>query len=176
MAEDFNFSEDKFWDNIRKYVLFNDVVVKFKKVNKDVKIPYNADSGSVGYDLSAYFPEEECGKVLKVELKPNQEMKISTGISCEIPQGYYMQLVPRSSMGIKKNLILKNTVGVIDSSYRGEILMCVKNIGDETIEIMNGERICQAIILPYPKVKYVEVKELSETERGVGGFGSSGRL
>ena len=79
-------------------------------------------------------------------------------------------------MGIKKNLILKNTIGLLDSDYRGECLIFVKNIGNEVVFIENGERLVQGLIIPYMRPNFVEVDELDSTERGANGFGSSGRI
>ena len=79
-------------------------------------------------------------------------------------------------MGIKKNLVLKNTIGLLDCDYTGECLIFVKNVGDTPVEIEQGERLVQALIVPYVKANYIEVKELDETERGAGGFGSTNKL
>lgn len=150
------------------------IEVKVKKLRPNAQLPYQADSGSVGFDLRTdLFDEETQLTVLKTVLLPNQQAKIHTGIAVEIPENHFMMIFPRSSMGVKKNLILKNTVGIIDSSYRGEILLFVKNIGDTPIEIDNGERIAQAVVIPYPAISYVESDTLSETSRGDGGFGST---
>lgn len=152
--------------------------VKVKKLREDVIIPQQADTGSVGFDLSIYLPfDNEAGEqVSKVVLNPNQSVLLSTELAFEIPEGYYMQIHPRSSMGIKKKLILENLTAIIDSSYRGPVMLAIKNIGQDKVEILHRERLAQAIILPYPKVKFIEAEELSETERGEGGFGSSGRV
>lgn len=148
-----------------------------KKIYQDSKMPFRADDGSAGLDLSAHLPfdEEIKEQVSKIVIQPNSEYKIDTGLAFQIPQGYYMEIVPRSSMGIKKNLMFKNTVGIIDSSYRGQVLMFVKNIGNEPIEIEHGERIAQAILHRCENFECIEVKELDKTERGAGGFGSSGK-
>lgn len=149
--------------------------VKVKKLRGDVEIPFKATASSVGADLKVYLDIENGEQISKIVLQPNQEFKCHSGIAVEIPEGYFMQIAPRSSMGVKKNLILKNTVGIIDSDYRGEILLFVKNIGSEPITIEHKERIAQAIILPNLETVYEEATELSDTERGEGGFGSSGR-
>ena len=120
--------------------------------------------------------EIENEKVSKVVIQPNQELKIHTGLALQLPAGTALLLLPRSSMGIKKNLILKNTIGLIDTDYRGECLIFVKNIGDAPVEIENGERIVQGLLVPYFKHTFTEVDELDETERGTSGFGSTGRV
>lgn len=148
--------------------------IKVKKFRENAELPFKATRGSVGADLRVYFDKEDGEQISKVVLQPNQSIKVSTGIAVEIPEDYWMDIRPRSSAGIKKDLVLKNTTGVIDSDYRGEIFLFIKNIGDIPVEIENGERIAQAIILPNYEVNYIEVEELSETNRGDGGFGSTG--
>ena len=85
-----------------------------------------------------------------------------------------MLIVPRSSTGTKKGLMLQNTVGVLDSDYRGECFLFFRNMKDTPVEIEDGERIAQVIVIPYPTLEYEEVAELQDTERGAGGFGSTG--
>lgn len=148
--------------------------IKVKKFRENAELPFKATRGSVGADLRVYFDKEDGEQISKIVLQPNQSIKASTGIAVEIPEDYWMDIRPRSSAGIKKNLVLKNTTGVIDSDYRGEIFLFIKNNGDTPVEIENGERIAQAIILPNYDVNYIEVEELSETNRGDGGFGSTG--
>ena len=151
--------------------------VKVKKLFKDVVIPELATDGSAGFDIRAYLYDEEIkDKVARVSLQPNQELKINTGLSFQLPAGTALLLLPRSSMGIKKNLILKNTVGLLDSDYRGECLIFVKNIGNEIVFIENGERLVQGLIVPYMRPNFIEVDKLDSTERGANGFGSSGRI
>lgn len=151
--------------------------VKVKKLFKDVAIPELATSGSAGFDIKAYLYDEETNdKISRISLQPNQELKINTGLSFQLPDGTALLLLPRSSMGIKKNLILKNTIGLIDSDYRGECLIFVKNIGSEVVFIENGERLVQGLIVPYMRPHFIEVNELDSTERGANGIGSSGAL
>ena len=151
--------------------------VKVKKLFKDAQLPLIATDGSAGADLRAYLYDETSNeKVIKIVIQPNQEIKIHTGLCFQLPKGTAMLLLPRSSMGIKKNLVLQNTIGLLDSDYTGECMIFVKNIGDEPVEIENGERLVQALVIPYVKANYEEVEELDETERGEGGFGSSGRI
>ena len=78
-------------------------------------------------------------------------------------------------MGVKKGLVLQNAIGVLDSDYRGECFLFIKNVSDEPVEIEDGERIAQAVVVPYPTINYEEVSELDDTERGAGGFGSTGK-
>ena len=147
--------------------------VKIKKLFPDVELPVVATEGSAGFDIRAYLQTDEA--ISKIVLFPNQEAKIHTGLAFQLPVGSALLLLPRSSMGIEKNLILKNTIGLLDSDYRGECLIFVKNIGNDLIEIEHGERLAQGLIVPYYKPNFVTVYELDETERGAGGFGSTGR-
>lgn len=138
--------------------------IHYKFVDKNVQSrPFRADKGSAGFDLYATNIEES-----------NGILTIHTGIAVEIPCGYAGFLFPRSSV-YKTGLSLANSVGVIDSSYRGEI-MCKFRIVDKNKPMYTvGERCCQLIIMPVPYVQYVEADELSDTSRGDGGFGSSGK-
>ena len=144
--------------------------VKIKKLHKDAVIPKYETVGSVGMDLTATSKEyDEYGNVV-----------FGTGISIQIPDGYYADLRPRSSIS-KYDLVLANSVGAIDSDYRGELILKFKpsvyfgvNRGDDVGVMYDvGDRIAQLVILPYPKVSFVEVDELSDTDRGTGGFGST---
>lgn len=151
-------------------------VVKVKKLFEDVQVPALATKGSAGADIRAYLYDKSIDeKITKIVLLPGQKAKIHTGLCFQIPEGTAMLLLPRSSMGIKKGLILQNTVGLLDSDYTGECMIFVKNVGDEPMEIENGERLVQAVIVPYVVPQYIEVPELDKTERGDGGFGSTGR-
>lgn len=136
--------------------------VKFKKLHPNAVTPKYAKFGDAGMDLTATSRWHEASNVC-----------YGTGIAMEIPQGYVGLVFPRSSVA-KKELLLSNCVGVIDSGYRGEITAKFKttNGGSHLYEV--GERICQIIILPYPEIEFDEVETLSETERGDGGYGSSG--
>lgn len=155
--------------------------VKIKKLVKDAVVPTYAKSGDAGMDLTA------------ISMEYNEYMDCyiyHTGLSFEIPEGYFMMVVPRSS-NRKTNAYLTNHCGIIDSGYRGEVLVCFKNRTSSIIsnyiafetdgEIYDnippynvGDRVAQTIILPYPQIEYVEVDILSETERGVAGHGSTG--
>ncbi len=138
--------------------------ILIKKLHKDSVIPKYAKEGDAGLDLTAtskWFDAD--GNVC-----------YGTGLAFEIPTGYVGLLFPRSS-NAKKTLLLSNSVGVLDSGYRGEVTFKFKNLEDEWSEEYNiGDRIGQIIILPYPQVNFIEAEELSETERGDGGYGSSG--
>lgn len=134
--------------------------VKIKKLRNNGVIPKYAKSGDAGLDLTAVDCKVEAGIIT-----------YKTGLAIEIPEGYVGLLFPRSSI-YKKNLSLVNSVGVIDSGYRGEIVAKFKIDGSELYKI--GERFCQLIIMPYPRIEFKEVDNLNQTDRGDGGFGSSG--
>lgn len=152
------------------------IKVKFKKLHPDARTPIRATDGAVGWDL--YMKEGECLTWPEVYF-----VKIKTGIAVEIPQGYVGLLFPRSSC-YKNMQQLANSVGVIDSDYRGEICFIYRVIDIEKVKdnkeadkmvFQQGDRIGQLVIVPCPDVELVEVEELSQTERGSGGFGSTGK-
>lgn len=150
--------------------------VQVKKIRSDAVIPEIATSGSAGADLRACLYDEVSGEKLKsIKLWGNSKTKIGTGLAFALPKNHVMLIFPRSSMGIKKGLVLQNTVGVLDSDYRGECFLFIKNVSDEPVEIEDGERIAQAVVVPYPIINYEEISELDDTERGAGGFGSTGK-
>ena len=137
-------------------------MLKFKKVHPDAKVPLKATDGSAGYDLYAV------GRVFI----NSKTVKYDTGIAFEIPKGYVGLLFPRSSV-IKKGLSMGNSVGVIDSYFRDSVsAVFYVDEGDTVYDV--GERVCQLVIVPAPQFELVQVDELSETERGTGGFGSTG--
>ena len=146
--------------------------VRIKKLNEGAKVPSYSKEGDAGLDFTA------------VEISRDNVGNITyhTGLAVEIPQGYVGLLFPRSSIS-KKQQFLTNCVGVIDSSYRGEIMAKFKPVMGsyntilelfESSEYQVGDRIVQMIIIPYPQIEFEEVEELSDTERGYGGFGHTG--
>lgn len=138
--------------------------VKIKKLVESAVIPFYAKPRDAGMDLTAVSKWYEDGNVC-----------YGTGLAFEIPEGYVGLVFPRSS-NAKKDLILSNCVGVIDSGYRGEVSLKFKDVIKErfvTKEYNINERVGQIIILPFPKIKFIESEELSETERGTGGYGST---
>ena len=138
--------------------------VNIKKMHKNAVIPKYAKDGDAGLDLVAVSRNEN-------ELY----IEYDTGIALEIPEGYVGLVFPRSSIS-KYHLDLANSVGVVDSGYRGSVTARFKKTLDNVYanSYNVGDKICQIIIMPYPKVTFVEVEELSSTERGAGGYGSSG--
>ena len=142
--------------------------MKLKIVNtSDNPLPVYETSGSAGMDLRAQLQEP-------VMLKPLQRALIPTGLYIELPDGYEARVRPRSGLALKKGVTVLNSPGTIDSDYRGEIKVIMINLSNETTVINTGERIAQMIIAKYEKVTLKEVDELSETERGEGGFGHTG--
>lgn len=136
--------------------------VRFKKLHPDAKAPYQATAGSAGFDLTAVSKEEN-----------DYCIWYGTGLAVEIPEGHVGLVFPRSSI-YKTGLLLTNSVGVIDSDYRGEISAVFTNIEFHK-EYNVGDRIAQLVIMPIPAVKFEESEELTETKRGAGGYGSTGR-
>lgn len=145
------------------------MTLKIKKMNDNAILPTRGDTEAAGIDLYACIPHT-------LEIAPGSSVLIGTGIACEFPEGYFGAVVVRSSIGIKRHLALSNQVGVIDNSYRNEILVSLTNMGDMYETISPNERIAQMILLPYVKFDITEADELSETERGMGGIGSTGRF
>ena len=141
---------------------------KIKIVNKsDNELPRYETKGSAGMDMRAMLSEP-------VILKPLQRALIPTGLYIELPDGYEAQIRPRSGLAFKKGLSILNSPGTIDSDYRGEIKILLINLSNETAVVNTGERIAQMIISKYEKIAFEEVDNLSDTERGAGGFGHTG--
>ena len=142
------------------------VTLPIKRLDPSVELPSYAYAGDAGLDLRA---NED------VTLAPHERRLVSTGLAVAIPEGYAGFVQPRSGLALKRGLSMANTPGLVDSHYRGELKVCAVNLDDETpIHIERGERIAQLVIQRVPTVTLVEVDELDETERGSGGFGSSG--
>ena len=140
---------------------------KLKVVSEGFNPSYGTNQ-SAGIDLPCITEKD-------IVIKPGETKKIHTGIKVAIPEGYFGGVYPRSSTGVKRNLMLANTIGVIDSDYRGEIMMFIYNYGSSDQIIKNGDRLAQLIIQPYQRFDIELVDELDETDRGEGGFGSTGR-
>ncbi len=108
-------------------------------------------------------------------LKPLQRMLVPTGLSIELPQGYEAQVRPRSGLALKHGITVLNSPGTVDADYRGEIKVLLINLSHEDFEIKKGERIAQLVVAKHERVAWLEVNELSPTERGEGGYGSTGK-
>lgn len=141
------------------------ISIKIKKLHPDAVTPKYAKSGDAGMDLTATWMEFDHEKKI---------VTYGTSIAMQIPVGYVGLIYPRSSV-YKKSMSLANHVGVIDSGYRGEIMFKYRVLNDDWQDIYDvGDRIGQIIITPYPQIHFSEVEELSGSERGVGGYGSTG--
>ena len=142
--------------------------IKIKKLNENAFTPTRGSEYSAGYDLYACIDEP-------VTILPHSTEKIGTGLAIEIPEGYFGAIFARSGLATKEGLRPANCVGCCDSDYRGEYIVALHNDTDETKLIMPNERIAQLVIMPYLSVEFEEVTELTDTERGDGGFGSTGK-
>ena len=144
--------------------------MKVKVVNKSNNaLPAYETKNSAGMDLRAYLPDGP------VTLQPMQRALIPTGLYIEIPEGYEGQVRPRSGLAFKHGITVLNTPGTIDADYRGELKQILVNLSDEPFVINNGDRIAQIVFARCEQAEMVEVEELSETERGAGGFGHTGK-
>ena len=141
------------------------IELQIKKVRENAVVPARAYAGDAGLDLSA------CERV---ELGPGERSVVPTGLAIAIPEGHAGYVQPRSGLAAKHGISIVNTPGLVDSGYRGELLVSLINTDrDETFVVEEGMRIAQLVILEVPDVELVEVGELPESERGVRGFGSS---
>ena len=141
--------------------------MKFKKLRPDAKAPVYGSVDAAGADLYACSAEE-------ITIKAGETVMVPTGIAVAIPQGYVGLVFARSSLGIKRGLAPANKVGVIDADYRGEIMVGLHNHSGADQTIAPYERVAQMAIVPFLQVGYEESDNLDETERGIGGFGSTG--
>ena len=143
------------------------IKINFKKLSDTAKVPTRGSMSAAGMDL--YADEKN-----SIVVKPHETVKISTGIACEIPEGFFGAVFARSGLSTKMGLRPSTCVSVIDSDYRGEIYIGLHNDTDNKQVIGGRERVAQLVILPYLEVDFCEVEELSETDRGKSGFGSTG--
>lgn len=143
--------------------------VNVKIVNKSRhQLPSYATVGSAGMDLKANISEP-------IVLKPMERHLFPTGIYIQLPEGYEAQIRPRSGLAVKYGITVTNAPGTIDMDYTGEVGVSLINLSNENFVVHPGERIAQMVIAKYEKISWVEVAQLDETERGAGGFGSTGR-
>ena len=143
--------------------------INVKKLNDLAKLPTRGSSDAAGYDLYA-------ATSYNIEIQPHTTVKIGTGLSFELPQGTFAAIFPRSGIATKRGLRPANCVGVVDSDYRGEVIVALHNDTDEVQKIEPQERIAQMILLPFVEMSFNEVDELSDTARGESGFGGSGKF
>ena len=141
--------------------------VRFKRLNDLAKIPTRGSKFSAGYDLYAATDKD-------IQIPPHATVKIGTGLAMDLPSGYFGAIVARSGIATKRGLRPANCVGVADADYRNEYIVALHNDTTETKTVQAGERIAQLVILPCQDIDFKEVDELHDTERGIGGFGSTG--
>ena len=143
--------------------------MKVLVINKsNNELPAYETIGSAGLDIRAFIEES-------ITLKPLERKLIKTGLFLEIPVGYEAQVRPRSGFALKNGVTVLNTPGTIDADYRGEIGVILINLSQENVEIHSGDRIAQLVFAKVEQAEWTEVETLSETERGAGGFGSTGK-
>lgn len=143
--------------------------VKFKKLSPQAIVPTYAHNGDACFDIYALGDLEK-----PVDIRPGGAAVIPTGLAFEVPAGHVLLVYSRSGHGFKSGVRLANSVGVIDSGYRGELQVALQNDGRARFKVAHGDRIAQAMIIPRPVVELVEAEELSDSSRGAGGLGSTG--
>ena len=142
--------------------------VLIKRLSKEVPLPKYETVGSSGMDLSANINN-------KITIQPGKTSIIPTGLAVAIPEGFEIQIRPRSGLAANNKISVLNTPGTIDADYRGEIKVILINLGNEPFKVEKGFRVAQMIVSPVVKAELIEVTDLEETKRGVGGFGSTGK-
>jgi len=143
--------------------------MRIKVINKSKhQLPQYSTEASSGMDLRANLEND-------VLLKPLERIMVPTGLFLEIPVGYEAQIRPRSGLAIKNGITILNSPGTIDADYRGEVCIILVNLSKENFVIKDGERICQMVISKHEKAEWLSVENLLDTERGIGGFGHTGK-
>lgn len=142
--------------------------INIKKLSETAKLPERGSAYAAGYDLFADLKEE-------IEIKPHETYMINTGVAMEIPEGYWGGVFARSGLSAKEGLRPSNCVGVVDADYRGPICVALHNDGEVVRTVIPGQKIAQLVVVPFLTVEFEEVTELSDTVRGAGGFGSTGK-
>ena len=142
--------------------------IQIKKLRETAMLPTRGSSAAAGYDLYACLDSA-------VTIAPHTAAKIGTGLALAVPEGYFGAVFARSGLATKQGLRPANCVGVCDADYRGEYIVALHNDTDEARTVNHGDRIAQLVIMPFLPAEFDEVEELSETERGAGGFGSTGK-
>jgi len=144
------------------------VPVRVKKKDGRVELPRYESSGAAGMDLKAFIDAD-------VTIPPLGRARIPTGLFVEVPAGYEAQVRPRSGLAVRHGVTILNAPGTVDSDYRGELEVILVNLGSEPFTLKNGDRIAQMVISPVTRAVLCETGSLTDTERGSGGFGSTGR-
>jgi len=143
------------------------VTLKILRIDPRVRLPEYASEGAAGMDLRAFLAAD-------VSIPPQGRVRIPTGLKFELPEGFEGQVRPRSGLALKFGVTVLNSPGTIDSDYRGDVDIILVNLGAETFTVKDGDRIAQLVIAPVSRAVPQEVTELSATDRGGGGFGSTG--
>ena len=141
--------------------------ILIKRLSKEVSLPKYETSGSSGMDLAANISTS-------IDINPGKTAIIPTGLALSIPKGFEIQIIPRSGLAAKQQITVLNTPGTIDADYRGEIKVILINLGKVSFKVLKGLRIAQMVVCPVVQAQIKEVNDLSKTERGEGGFGSTG--
>ena len=144
------------------------MIIQVKKLREDAVLPTVGSKYAAGYDLYACLDAP-------VEIAPHTTVKVGTGLSIAVPEGWFGAIFARSGLATKQGLRPANCVGVCDSDYRGEYIIALHNDAETVRTVLPGDRIAQLVILPCASAEFVETDELSDTERGAGGFGSTGK-
>lgn len=141
------------------------LALKVKRLQKDAELPRYATPGAACFDIAS---DEDCN------IMPGGQRRVLTGLAFEVPEGYVMLVYSRSGHGFRNSVRLANGTGVIDSDYRGELMVALRNDSDDLFMVRKGDRIAQGMLVPIPRCEIVDADELGETERGEGGLGSTG--
>ncbi len=144
------------------------MIIKVKKVSPTAVLPTHGSSFAAGYDLYADIPEN-------IQIQPHTTVMVDTGLKFELPEGYFAGIFARSGIATREGLRPANCVGVCDSDYRGNYMVALHNDSEEERTVTVHEKIAQMIVMPYLPLEFEEVKELTDTARGEGGFGSTGK-
>ena len=142
--------------------------INIKKLSETAKLPERGSAFAAGYDLFADLQET-------IEIKPHETYMINTGVAMEIPEGYWGGVFARSGLSAKEGLRPANCVGVVDADYRGPVCVALHNDGEVSRTVVPGQKVAQLVVVPFLTVEFEEVTELSDTVRGVSGFGSTGK-
>lgn len=147
--------------------MYTKTTINYKKLNPNAKTPTRGSEYAAGYDLYACVDDT-------VTINPHQTVKIGTGLSFELPNGTFAGIFARSGLATKEGLRPANCVGCCDADYRGEYIVALHNDSEDVRYVNNGDRIAQMILLPYIEMEFNELDNLTDTERGSNGFGSTG--
>lgn len=146
-------------------------VIREDGADPSIPLPSYETAGAAGADVRANLPDGA-----SIKLAPGQRALVPTGLRIEIPQGFEVQVRPRSGLALKHGITLPNTPGTIDSDYRGPLGVILMNAGQDSFEVTHGERIAQLVVAPVVQASFEPVDALTGTDRGAGGFGSTGRV